>query len=531
MGPGLTAETRAPKASADANRMVAREPNGEIERDAGEGGDGEGVDVEAIKDVAGFVFRSALRRPKLAGTVFGIVAILGVTAAETMPRTYNASVKLLAQRSSMIRALSSSNRDVSQVDNPTKNVADLIMRRDNLVSLSKQSDLVDRYYAARPAPLKFKDSVSAWVSGPMSDEDRLRSLVGMLEGRLVVTADAETVNISVDWPNPTLAYELATLVQKNFLEARYDNDVALITDSIAVLQDHAKMQLTQVDAALNEYQRVFADRTAFPEGQAPAPTTPHSASVVGPRAFPRASALAAPTAVDPDVASALEAKRLQIRALEAERQRMLDTAREQLGQAQLTLTPMHPTVIALQQKVDALSQPSLELPQLKSEERAIMAQLVPTGSGSATGAAPAAARTFPGLAAPVAAAADDPQPAPKQPLSLAEDGPTQLARSKLEASIRGYEDVMARIDAANIELDITRTAFKYRYTVVTPAEVPKKPKKPIAMIIGVGSVLAAGLLALLFSAAADLGSGLILESWEVRRRLKLEVLGELDLPL
>ena len=42
------------------------------------------------------------------------------------------------------------------------------------------------------------------------------------------------------------------------------------------------------------------------------------------------------------------------------------------------------------------------------------------------------------------------------------------------------------------------------------------------------SVIGAALLALLMAAGADLGSGRILEEWQVRRQLKLEVLGEFD---
>jgi hypothetical protein len=87
---------------------------------------------------------------------------------------------------------------------------------------------------------------------------------------------------------------------------------------------------------------------------------------------------------------------------------------------------------------------------------------------------------------------------------------------------------VTRIDGANMELEIARTAFKYRYTVVTPAEVPRKPKKPIATLVGVMSVIGAAVLALLMAAGADLGSGRILEEWQVRRRLKLDVLGEFD---
>jgi len=81
-----------------------------------------------------------------------------------------------------------------------------------------------------------------------------------------------------------------------------------------------------------------------------------------------------------------------------------------------------------------------------------------------------------------------------------------------------------------VELDITRTLYKHRYIVVTPAELPNKPKKATAQRIGVGSMVGAALLAIVLSALADLVGGLILESWQVRRRLKIEVLGELDRP-
>jgi uncharacterized protein involved in exopolysaccharide biosynthesis len=106
----------------------------------------------------------------------------------------------------------------------------------------------------------------------------------------------------------------------------------------------------------------------------------------------------------------------------------------------------------------------------------------------------------------------------------------QLADSELTSAIRAYEDAMARIDAAKVELDITRTAYKHKYTVVTPAELPKKPKKATAQIVGIGSVFGAALLAILLAAALDIVGGLIFEPWQVRRRLKLDVLGEFDNP-
>jgi len=51
-----------------------------------------------------------------------------------------------------------------------------------------------------------------------------------------------------------------------------------------------------------------------------------------------------------------------------------------------------------------------------------------------------------------------------------------------------------------------------------------------ATLVGVGSLFGAALLAILLAAASDMATGLILESWQVRRQLKLEVLGEFDRP-
>ena len=50
------------------------------------------------------------------------------------------------------------------------------------------------------------------------------------------------------------------------------------------------------------------------------------------------------------------------------------------------------------------------------------------------------------------------------------------------------------------------------------------------MMIGVGSLVGAVVLALLLSALADFAKGTIVEPWQVPRALKVEVLCELDRP-
>ncbi len=500
--------------------------NASLDRAAAEQDDEEGLDLEKVKELAGFVVRAGRRHRTLAVMTFLIVAGLGLTAAATMPKTYSAQVKILAQASSGMRTLSGSNQDMNRVDEPTKNVASMIMRHDNLVALVKQADLADRFDEARAPALRLKDWVVTWLFGPPSDDDKLRILVATLERKVDIFADETTLVITVDWPNPQMAFDIATLLQKNFLEARYDSDLAVINDSIAVLQEHAKAGDEKVQAALVEYQKAAAAAPPPPQLSAAAPAW---RGYVASAPRPNGASSAGTPAADPGVSLALEEVRLKIRALEQERQVLLDSLKQQLAQAQLTMMPKHPTVIALQQKVDAMGQPSPELLRLRDEERSLSAQVAAVAPSASVAAPP------PPPAPPVfgqhATAETSPSPALPNALQVrpgVEDGPTRLAQSRLQSAIEAYESSVARIDAANVELDIMRRAYKYRYTILSPAELPSKPKKPIAQIVGFASVVGAGVLAFLLAALSDVLGGRVLEPWQVRRRLKLEVLGEID---
>jgi uncharacterized protein involved in exopolysaccharide biosynthesis len=519
--------------------MVEQGPHFAAEQAAPAEAESEGFDLEQARELGGFIVRAARRRPRLTVFTFVSVAVVGLTAAATMPRVYSSEVKLLAQRSSAIRAISgNANNDPDA--NPTQNVAAMIMRRDNLIALANDAHLVERFAATRPAALRFKDRVLQSIFGAPSEEDKLLGMVFTLERQLVVSTNVDeakeaNLTISVEWSNPRIAFDLVTLVQKNFLEARYDSEVAVINDGLSVLEDHAKTELDKVDAELAVYQKMVAERsTAMSAAQSAAKATsrPQAPMVLGPRTS--ASGAAAPVFIpDPEVTKALEEKRMQIRALEDARQHTIASLRQQLVQAQLTLTPLHPSVIALQQQLDAVSQTPPELAQLRSEERSLMTQLVPPRLAPTASSTPAlqgfGPRPFASLTAPAADAGAAAEP-DSLFFGMDRDGPLRLEESKLASAIREYEDAMGRIDSARVELEITRAAYKYKYTVVTPAELPKTPMKATARTVAMGSVLGGLLLALLLAAGIDLARGSILESWQVRRRLKLQVLGELDRP-
>jgi uncharacterized protein involved in exopolysaccharide biosynthesis len=511
--------------SRDPNQLLDREPGGEDEE--------EGLDFEQVRERLGFAVRAPWRHPRLAAGVFLLVAAAGITVAVTMPRTYNAQVRVLVQHNLVGAALTNPKTTMSrETENPTKTVGEVIMRRDNLVALAKDVDLVNRFYGSRSAALRLKDFV---LGGPKDDEERLLALTKTLQKRLYVNTDESTVTVVIDWSDPQMAYDLVTRVQENLLDAKYDDQVAMINDALAILQEHEKTERQNVDVALDEYQKIIEEQRLklIPAGrQAVALPRPVPVAILvgggggGSAPAPHAS-LGGP--VDPDLVAALEEKRRQVKSLEEERQREIEGLKQQLAQAELTLTPQHPTVQTLQQQVEARSKASSpELAKARSEERDLVARIAAASEAPPAGSS----QPLPTVRyqpSPVAAA--NPFPAiPPLPRELETDGRTLLARTRLDEAMRSYDDVQGRIATANMELEIAHSVFKYRYTVAIPAEVPKGPKKPIAPLIGVGSVAIAALLAILIAVVADLLRGRVLESWQVRRRLKLDVLGELDAP-
>jgi uncharacterized protein involved in exopolysaccharide biosynthesis len=484
--------------------MDEQAANARTDRDDPEHEAEEGIDLERIREGVGFVLGAARRRLKLVVFTFVAIAGTGLTVSLTMPRWYYTEVKLLAQRSTIPDIIGS----IPQMQtDPLKNVGVSVTRRDNVLALVKEANLQKRVQETRPAALRFKDRIMGSLFGPIPETEQQRILALKLEKTIYVTNDDSNLTIGVEWSNPQITYDLVMLVEKNFLEARYDSEVKDVTDSIALLEEHAKGRLAKVDEELESYQKIVAARAATAVLASP------TLRAV-PEALPRPGAYV--PLVDPDTALALEAKRQQIRALEEAQRKAIEAARQQLEQAQFTLTPMHPQVVALQQRLEAVSQPPPELAQLRADERSLMAQIAPPR--------PVAVNPSPALD-PSASAAQPPSPAPVSP---ERDGALQLAQSRLALAIRSYEDTMGRIEKVKEDLDVVRAIYRSRYQVVTPPEVPKKPKKATAQNIGIGAVIGGALLALLLAAGLELLGGNIVEPWQVRRRLKLEVLGEFE---
>jgi uncharacterized protein involved in exopolysaccharide biosynthesis len=495
-------------------------------------GEEEEFDLERLKQLAGFLLRAPKRRPLLATVAFLLTLGFGVVIAAFWPRSYASDTRILAQHSLVLPALDNPNRQVPrEADSPTKNAADTIQKRENIVALVKQLDLVDRWDQTRQPILRLKDRIFGAIFGVRSEEDRLHDLIGLVDKRLVVATDESSINISVEWPDREMSFEMVSLVLKNFLDARYDANVNVITEAIRILEERAKPQSDEVDAALEELSKREAElRGRSSTGAAaaiPVPPPSSPAAVSPPSAAhtptPAATEASAETTQD------LEDVRRRIREMDEDHRRRLTEAQNQLADARTTLGPLHPTVLALTEKIQALSNPQPELAALRAREHALVAKV-------AQGVAPASAGSYSPSPrpSPVSVATTDGSRAGQRAAAIEDlvrdDPAAALARSKLQAASSKYNELLSRIEAANIELDVTRASFKYQYTVVRPPELARKPSKPNVMLVLLLSILAACLMTIVMPGGLDLIRGRFVEPWQVERELGLPLLGELTPP-
>jgi hypothetical protein len=463
------------------------------------------VDVDQLKNWVRFVLHSVRRRKGVA--VLTALLTLGATAGllAVLPRTYHVDAELLAQKNTVMPALGNPGRTVpTDAESPTRAAAETVLRRDNLLSLMKQTDLLNRWEKGRSAVLRFKDWLTGLVAVP-TEEDKVNAMVGFLQKRLVVTTAESTVNISIDWPDAQLGYALVDNALQNFLEQRHSAEVSSIAETIAILESHAADLREQIDSTLEEVKR----------GQTAPARSPKTDSPPPPRRDPAADAAKAQAA---EVKVMLEAKRRAINELDDFRRRRLAELQTELAQKRAVYADAHPAVAQILQSISTLTEDSPQLAALRNDERQLQAEYERLSARKGD---------TPGFGA-LRASELVPRKKPGDPLEPDVEG--EYSRTRLRFAMEKYDTLVDRINSAKIELDTARAAFKYRYSVIRPPQLPKRPEKPKIPLVIAGGLVMAVALAVLAAALSDLRSGRILESWQVERALGVDVLGQVPRP-
>ena len=421
------------------------------------------------------------RRKGLAASVFFLgVAACGVYLNFRTP-TYRVETKILAQKQ---QSLPSSVRPID--DPPTRSASDLIHQRENLIALVKQTNLFSdtgpitaspaRWYSRLPLLRRF--------SSVATTEDRLNNLVKGLDRALVVVAGEDTVTIRIDWGDPEAAYRIVEAALQNFLEARHVKEITVIDEVISLLQARASTLREELEKVLQEQR---------------GPAEP--ATAAGP------PVRRAPSEETVRLKSMLEAKQRTIRDMEDFRQKRLSDLQAQLDEKRGIYSDAYPSVVSLRQDIEAISRESPQITEMREEVAKLRAQY-----------AARAGRELPET--PTASAL-----VPRTSRRGAEGVPEE-AEPVRDARFR-YQQMLERISAAQVELDSARAAFKHRYRVIWPAQVPKWPKGPSGLTLFTVGTLFSFLLAVLATMVADLKAARIVERWQVERMLDLAVLGGL----
>src|SRR5262249_4173917 len=152
-------------------------------------------DLQRLKELGGFVLRAPRRHPRPAFLSLCITVALGLLFAAVWPRSYRCDVRILVQNTPVLPALGNPNRAVPHdADVPTtKNSADAILRRDNIVAMIKELDLVNRWRRTRQPIQRLKDE----LLGTSKENERLRDMIAIVESRLLVNWDDSSITLSI----------------------------------------------------------------------------------------------------------------------------------------------------------------------------------------------------------------------------------------------------------------------------------------------------------------------------------------------
>jgi hypothetical protein len=450
-----------------------------------------------LKDRLFEASRSAKRRKGLTAVMLLIGIAATFIAAILAPRSYESEAEILVARTQIIQGTGFSPTGDERKD-IAKEFEAQIMSRDNIASLVKQTELVERWDAMRQPHRRLLDKVNTILGQPkMTDEQKTNALIQTIEAKLKINIDATTVHIAVEWSEPEAARDIVQAAVKNFQDSRYGIEVGVFPEKVKILDANMQRARGDFDKAFQELQNRLAPTTPALQKKTIYITRPGQAPV-------------AVAAGDNPAARQLADVDAKIQAAEEQKRQRLADLNQKLSDMSQTFAPGHPDIIALKQNIANTQQDSLELTALRQQQKDLRAQV------AAATPVPAGDNQTPQQKMAVQVAVG-PDPATAIPKS------TDDVRAQFDAAQRKYEAMIVQLEAARNEQQLAEAAFKHRYSVTHPPEAPAKPKRPVGAIATLVGALATILLALAVASLADRFSGIFFEPRDVRDRLGLPV--------
>ena len=456
--------------------------------------------------------------------------VLAIVALQVLPRTYESEMTMQAKKSEYLSP--------DQAGRLIDDAQVVLKRRVTLIEMVQRTNLVKEWRNRREPIFRLKDQIYTAMFGPTSDKDLESMLAYMLQDALTVSTEGDTITINVAWRDPELAFALVSAAQQAFLEERQVQEIAMLSESMGILQNHAAKLEREIQDEIGKAQSVVQEKNQALKAKTEksnaetAEKLKGAAPVAGPRTVPL---VPEPQVNERDVErlaslqTAIASKREELNGVTAASRSAVGELQGKLAQARAIYKEAHPVIGDLKQRIQVASaDPPMaarlrsELAALEDEQAALQYKTnsnpflaSKTGGGSGRGVTRLGASVLEGLKK-------------VEEYQLA-DPDIEYARSQIGFAMRKYQDTQLQIDQARIKLDTAQAAFQHRYRVVTPAEVPNKPTKPQPGKVIPGALIAGLALGLFIALALEIRRGLIYEPWQVETSLGLPVVANIEL--
>lgn len=445
-----------------------------------------------IGHYVGFVLRAPLRHKLLAASCFTIVLATALAALAVFPFRYQVQATVLAGYP-VTGALAIPARQ--DRDTPTRAAREILQRRENLTALCRETQFVQKYIDKRPWAIRAKDFVIQKITGKERDPHELESsLVDTLQDRLWVSVSPEgAVTITFQWWDDRIAQDIVEAALQSFLDVRRAAEVKTVAEAMQILEG----QKTRLEADIQNTIDAFEEK----QKELRIPTPARRAAPGRPAGDPELGRLHAE----------LAEHRRTVSDLETARQARLSQLQAQLLQQESVYAADHPALIATRREIDSLSDAPDKVRDLRGAISELEREISRRGGRVA-----------------VVAAAPGPDPYAEARSRLDTMDPRlDFERGQLGNLLRQHDDLRNRIEAARVEMETAEAAFKHRYSVITPPQLPRGPIKPYGIMFILGGVMGGIAFALFAATAADLTSGRVIERWQVEDQLELPVLAEI----
>jgi uncharacterized protein involved in exopolysaccharide biosynthesis len=474
------------------------------------------IDTGLLRAYLGYGATAIRRHVWQAALVWLVIVSATVGVLMVLPKTYHAEARIAAQRNAVLSV-----RGDTFVD-PVHGAPQIVLDYANLVLIARQTDLVKNWEANRAPASRLKDAIVRTFGTARTDDDKLKALVWLLETNMSVSPGDGTISIGIDWSNATMAARLVDAALENFLESRHVSEISTITESISILESHAAKLREEIESVVEETRKARAKKAGKPDTANKATATAGTTAQPAPRRVARRE----PDEQAMQIKTLIDAKQRSINDLEEFRQRRVLELQTKLSEQKARYTSAHPIVVDLEQNLATLAQESPRVTGLREELAQLKAQYQERTNEKAD-EDEASARSFGGAArAPAGPLAAE----ITQFMDETKEERDPAVEAQLRYAVEKYSSLRNHISSSRVDLDLAQAAFKYRYRVISPAEVPKAPIKPKALRIIAASVLGGLLIALFLAIASEIRRDRVVQSWQVERALDLPVLAEVPVP-